>query len=406
MAVGGGLLLVVGLVAAMSIVEAFDRRASQRADVEKKLANQSRTLERAAKARRHLAELQEQRSLPGKVERASTLYRDWLSSTIAAAGLQGAEVKSQSRTSTTSLRSEPFARLTFNVLAEGNLDQLVHFLYDFNDHHHLHKIKSLKIPEPKGGIFQLNMVVEALVLRGVRRTDKLAAGRGGNLALGSLDEYRKIILGRNLFAPHNYPPQFASLRDREVNQQDTLRVSIRATNREKDQKVTYRLAEGAPSGATIGSDGSFRWTPTTRDKLGKYPITVLATDDGPRAEPVSATFNVEVKPPRPKVVTTPTVPKKPDLNEAVFTHVMALIDAGGTPQVWLSIRDTGQYLRLQEGDNFKAGPIEARVVRVSLHEAIFECAEKHWSVGLGDSFKDALPVKVEGSPTSRQAAGL
>ena len=61
-----------------------------------------------------------------------------------------------------------------------------------------------------------------------------------------------------------------------------------------DDLLTFALVD-APDGATIDvNTGGFTWTPTFDQGPGRYPITVIVTDDDTPALNTSAVFTVTV----------------------------------------------------------------------------------------------------------------
>src|SRR6266481_1273497 len=80
--------------------------------------------------------------------------------------------------------------------------------------------------------------------------------------------------------PVNDAPIVAPLADQTVNEQTLLSFQASATDVENDQ-ITFSLATGAPTGASIHPvTGVFSWTPSEAQGPANYSITVIATDNG------------------------------------------------------------------------------------------------------------------------------
>ncbi len=95
----------------------------------------------------------------------------------------------------------------------------------------------------------------------------------------------------------NHPPALAPIADQTVDEGTKLTVQASATDPDPNQTVTYSLAAGAPSGASIGpQSGLFTWTPDAYAGSGTYSITVVATDDGSPPLSDSTSFTVNVLP--------------------------------------------------------------------------------------------------------------
>jgi hypothetical protein len=90
----------------------------------------------------------------------------------------------------------------FTVNCQGTLGELTQFLFKFYAAGHLHKIRSITITPKNTTDLDLIIAVEALSLPGSKQTDKLSAEKSNRLKLASLDDYKKKIVDRNLFAAY------------------------------------------------------------------------------------------------------------------------------------------------------------------------------------------------------------
>ena len=106
------------------------------------------------------------------------------------------------------------------------MEQLVQFLFKFYQAGHLQQIRHLSIKplenakgQENSKTLKLSISIEALSLPGATRPDKLSSEPGKVLAAPSLEQYVKMIVGRNLFSPYtpsgqaprpvdSNPPQF------------------------------------------------------------------------------------------------------------------------------------------------------------------------------------------------------
>ena len=88
-------------------------------------------------------------------------------------------------------------------------------------------------------------------------------------------------------------PVFGAIANQNVNEGQTLRLAVPATDKDPGQALTYSLAAGTPAGASIDpSTGLFTWT--TVNGPGTTLITVLATDNGSPALHGSTSFSITV----------------------------------------------------------------------------------------------------------------
>ena len=129
-----------------------------------------------------------------------------------------------------------------------------------------------------------------------------AAGNyiGGNLSQQAVTSVTlaagsaAILLKSTGTATPNQAPVLAAIANQTVNEGSTLRLTAAATDADgAAQTLTYRLAPGAPAGASINaSTGVFTWQPTDGPK--SYAVTVVVTDNGSPALSDSKTFTVTV----------------------------------------------------------------------------------------------------------------
>jgi PKD domain-containing protein/putative Ig domain-containing protein len=75
------------------------------------------------------------------------------------------------------------------------------------------------------------------------------------------------------------PPVLAAIGNKTVSEGSCLTFTATATTA-GGGPVVFTLDPGAPSGASITSDGQFSWCPTEAQGPGVYPITVRATETG------------------------------------------------------------------------------------------------------------------------------
>jgi hypothetical protein len=93
----------------------------------------------------------------------------------------------------------------------------------------------------------------------------------------------------------NTAPVLSAISDQTVYANTLLSFTASATDTDQPpQSLTFTLGAGAPSGASITTNGVFSWTPTWDKTPSTNTIFVIVTDDG--VPPMSATnsFNVTV----------------------------------------------------------------------------------------------------------------
>ena len=172
-------------------------RDKLRADVQQK----SRRVQAALKAEKRLADYC-CRALPSDPEIARSLYKNWLLSLTAAAGLEDTRVEPREPRP----HRDVYQTLPFSVHARGTGDELTGFLYAFYSKGHLQKIRQLTIKPLEGSRdLDLRIAIEALSMPDADREDELSEEPSARLADASSTDY-EVIGDRNLFAAYQPPP--------------------------------------------------------------------------------------------------------------------------------------------------------------------------------------------------------
>jgi hypothetical protein len=204
------LALALGLAVALIVLYwGFGRYRTMFTSRESLLSTRSREVSeldtKYKKIQRDLRRRQEleKRSLPRNDIEAERLYQEWLVSLVTGKLTDPVVAPRDVR-----VRAKGYEALGFKVTGEGSLEQITKVLHDFYSANHLHQVTMLNIdPQEKTKTLKLDMHVDALILPGVKREDSLTTEPGDNLVLESFDEYKKAIVGRNLFAEYSPPSQ-------------------------------------------------------------------------------------------------------------------------------------------------------------------------------------------------------
>jgi hypothetical protein len=178
--------------------------------------NQNRYI-MAKKAAQRLKEWQK-RALPANQEIAHSLYQNWLRNVISTAGFSNVIFTANQPTVVRDITANAgiarrsgaaaqaanniYVQLSFTIQCQGTLEKLTKFLYDFYSAGHLHKINSLNItPGKNSSDLGLVMTVQALSMPTAVQKDKLYT-QTDKILKQSLDDYKKTIVDRNLFAAY------------------------------------------------------------------------------------------------------------------------------------------------------------------------------------------------------------
>jgi len=359
---------------------ASDSLKSKRQRVQKletELEQTEEEIARGDRAAELIAQL-EKRSLPRNVDVARSQYLSWLLAQVESVELNDPDVKAVASRP----HGDVYHHLSFTVHGQGNLDQLTRLLHQFYTVRHLHRIHRLVI-KPIEGTRQLDLTftIDALVLPGAEDRQTLSDEKSDRLACENLSDYTDAILGRNLFGPANQTPRL-SIGNETVHRGRTLTKTIKASDSDPLDTVTYRLGDSSPPGATLdATSGSFRFG---ADKLGKYEVTVHATDDGMPPKTATETFLITVVEP-PVVRDTP---REPRFDDAKHTYVSAITEVNGRPQVWLSVRTTGKLDRLHKGDSVDVGSVKGVITRIGSTEVELTINGQRRIVSLGQNLSE------------------
>jgi hypothetical protein len=282
------------------VVGAFSSRRTQISTLKAAIHEKKGLETRGQQAARQLAQW-EYRSLPSNQIMAKTLYQNWLVQAADRVKLKNANIDVGRGGNHRNI----YHTLPFTLQARGTVDQAVAFLHEFYSANHLHQLRSASIkPVQNSQELDLNFSIEALVLPGADRRDELNQERSNRLALGSLDEYKKRITGRNLFTPYSPPA------------------------------------------------------------------------------------------PRPAFTAQPTSTPTPSFDPARFAVLTAILEVGESPQAWVSVKTSGEVIRLREGDTVSVGQFNGTVTRINVADIEIEAGGKRRQLALGKS----LPQSIELAP--------
>lgn len=171
------------------LTEKRERTAALEEAIEKRTA----LLKETRTAGKKIVEWRKQ-SLPADPELARSLYRSWLHERVNEAGLTSATVDSGSPSNRRGL----YAALPFNVRGRGTLDQFTRLLFDFEQAGHLHRVENIGLTPAGAGTFDISLSIEALIVSGSKRRDRLSRAPGHLLASTNLADY-SVISRKNVF---------------------------------------------------------------------------------------------------------------------------------------------------------------------------------------------------------------
>ncbi|MCO6458501.1 MAG: cadherin repeat domain-containing protein [Pirellulaceae bacterium] len=383
-------VVFVGIWAVQQVSGWFSLREDQIATLEEEIRTKEFTRLRGTRAAEQLA-VWESQALPEDRELARSMYQSWLLQAVENVDLQDVKVDP--------VGGRPVGDVyfihPFNVSGRGNLEQLVAFLYDFHAADLLHRIERMTVtPIRDSKLLDIVFTVEAVSLPGSSNVDKLPVERrSSRLAWDSLEKYQAPILRRNLFGPPNSSPRLESPRTQEAIVHQPFRMRVRASDPDEKDLLQYSLQADEKLGARINSaTGELEFTPT---ELGEYEFTVSVQDNGLPQASHETQFTVRVvEPPPPREVAQP-VPSPPRFDEAGYAYVIGVVEINGRPQIWVSVRTSGQLLKLHEGERVTVGQFDGVIRRIHPKAIEFESGDRNLFVKFGDHLGQATEVNAD-----------
>ncbi len=385
------LVLVAGLFyGAKKITGVFISRSDRILELEQAINGKELLKHRGEVAQRVLTEYAS-RALPGDKDIASSRYRAWLHQWCKSAKIAQANVKYVSRQQVLMDQSLVYDKHTLSVNCQADLPQLVNLLYEFYSQDYLHRIKSLKAtPLEKQKRLLVSFLIEAIAMPDVpdREMPDMPANR---LAFESIDEYIKVIVGRNIYSPMNQPPSFSAARKQRGYLNRRMSFTLDVADPEQGQ-LSYRVEANGLEGLRIDPrTGKVEWTPS---EIGDFQIEVIVTDDGMPAKTASQTIELAVTDPPPPPVREETPPQR-TFDEAKYTFVTGIVEVNGRRQVWLTVRTEGKWLRLFEGDTFQVGSLDGKIVRIHPRHVEILAGQSLVAVRFGQSLDDGEVMSTE-----------
>jgi hypothetical protein len=82
-------------------------------------------------------------------------------------------------------------------------------------------------------------------------------------------------------------------------------------------------------------------------------------------------------------------------DEADFAYLTAITEVDGEPEVWFTLRASGELLKLRHGQSFKIGALQGSVAEISDSDVILLCDDERWLVGVGENLMQASTLPPE-----------
>ena len=175
----------------------------------------------------------------------------------------------------------------------------------------------------------------------------------------------------------NLPPSITDPGQQVVYSGQPLKFTLKASDENEKQRLTFALGSGAPPEAAIDpATGEFSWTPPGVVTEQFLDIELIVRDDGNPSGTASVKVPVQVK-----------------ADVAHFTTFVGSLSAqSDASEAWLFDRWNKRYIVLKEGDMLEVADISARLVKVEQDDLVFQRDGRTWELSSGQGVRDMKPV--------------
>lgn len=80
------------------------------------------------------------------------------------------------------------------------------------------------------------------------------------------------------------------------------------------------------------------------------------------------------------------------IDPADFAFLTAVLDVGGIPQAWVTLRTTGEILKLKPGESFEVGQFRGTIAEIAAPDVIISSDEERWLLTLGEKLSQATAL--------------
>lgn len=83
------------------------------------------------------------------------------------------------------------------------------------------------------------------------------------------------------------------------------------------------------------------------------------------------------------------------LDASDFAFLTAILNVGGQPEAWFTLRTTGEVLKLRSGDSFEVGQFRGTVAEIDQQDLVIQSDDERWLVSLGENLGQAAALPPE-----------
>ncbi|MEM9410827.1 MAG: hypothetical protein AAGA30_06915 [Planctomycetota bacterium] len=327
-----------------------------------------------------------------------TEYQDWLEKLIRDCGLKYRSI-AKPKKNTFKFRAEGMGvfdigdRIVLNFDTTGTLDQILKFVYEFEQLDVLHKIRDVTlqpmVDKNNIGNVKAAFKVELLALADADETRDFKSN--SRELEKSLDDYEKVVIARNIFGPANNPPRLR-LSKRTFTEGKDISVSLSGSDKDKNDTLAYEIVDaGGIEGAEITSKKSgrsekFSFTSPPLE-VGEYKAIIRVTDSGyppkfmdEELDIVIKAKKVEKKEEKVVEVEEPDPPYK----HVADTQINSITSIDGVVQAKIRVRTQGKIFLVKKGDEFELDEAIWKLREIDMRGLTLESDGKLMKYRLGD----------------------
>ncbi len=401
--VGSLVPIVLVFLAGMNFISTYNLRKTQIAGIQNRIDAEFQKKLDASQSNMRRNFYYKLQSLPSNYQRAIVTYRDWLEDMIRDNGMTFGGIRDPESTEvvfrdrTTGSVTKVASKFEYNFTSSGSLDQIMKFIYEFEQLKLLQKITSLTIKPLRSrdvlsGRHSATFKIEVLSLVDADEDrDFLAAKKE---LPTSFEEYEGDILARNIFGPANNPPTL-SLARKSFYPDDDISIPLSGKDLDDNDQLTYEIVDaGEIAGLEVEQDeGENRATLKCPPlEIGEYAVTLRVTDNGFPAKSSETECKIVVK--EKPLKEEKIVIEKPDFKHSTQTQIKRISAREGVFEVKIAVRTTGEVFELGKGDSFELDSKTWTVRNIDVHSLTLEVDGKLLEFKQG-AFLDAPRKETE-----------
>lgn len=80
---------------------------------------------------------------------------------------------------------------------------------------------------------------------------------------------------------------------------------------------------------------------------------------------------------------------------ADYAYLTAILDVGDIPEVWFTMRTSGEIIKLRNGQNIEFGDFQGVIVEIDTQDVVIDSGNERWLLTLGENLSQATSLPPE-----------